>query len=50
MVSLGVLVLIGLVLVLAGDRWGSSFLTEMGAILTVAPILAIPVGYAMGTL
>lgn len=47
---LGVLVLIGLVLVLWGDRVGSSFLTEMGAVLVVAPILAIPVGWAMGTL
>ena len=44
------LVLIGLVLVLLGDRIGSSFLTEMGAILVVAPILALPVGWAMGTL
>ncbi|QHB37834.1 hypothetical protein I5G63_gp094 [Mycobacterium phage Imvubu] len=48
--SLGVLVLIGLVLVLLGDRWGSSFLTEMGAILVVAPFLALPVGWLMGTL
>ena len=43
------LVLVGLALVLVGDRIGSSFLTEMGAVLVVAPILAIPVGYAMGT-
>ena len=41
------LIAIGLVLVLWGDRRGSSFLTEMGAVLVVAPILAIPVGWLM---
>lgn len=50
MLTLLALVAVGLALVWWGDRAGSTFATEMGAVLVVAPILAIPVGYAMGTL
>lgn len=45
---LGVLFALGCALVLVGDRIGSSFLTEMGAVLVVAIPLTIPVAHLMG--
>lgn len=39
------LVVIGMVLVVLGDEIGSDVLTEMGAILVVAPIMAWPLSF-----
>lgn len=38
---------VGLALVVAGDRWRVPFFTDMGAVLTLGSILAIPVGALM---
>lgn len=40
---------VGLCLLLAGDRYRVPFLVDVGAVLALASVLAIPVGYGMGT-